>query len=245
MVNERKRHEEMDLKEFEDSLVCLTSFLKRDGFYAKPNRLELHVFGKLVDYESQIEIIMKRIKQDIKEETRSTKSIFDAMKAEKEIDDKIARKSMHALEKLMLDLSDFFVYTRMFLDTLTMSIKLTLKKSGTKNADLLKHSVKCLLNPKSMRIYKEKIDCHFFTGLEQHLTWVRTFRESRDGLVHQYYHFVFTSTRAGKKGFEIMDLKKASWGTVTVKEIMPELQQTVDNLSELIKYLTAELPRVS
>jgi hypothetical protein len=233
----------MELEEFQESLLRLTSFLRSGGFFATPNRLEAHVFGRLVDYEGQIPIILHRIEQDIEDHQLSTKISFESMKAVKELDDTVIKDGIVALEKLMLDLSDFYVYTRIFLDALALTVKLSFKKSGNKNADLMKHTIKCLLNKQTLNIYKQKIDQRFFVGLEQHLSWITDFRDSRDGLVHQYHHFVFTYTKQGEMGYDIMDLTKISWGTESVKAIMPEIKKHVDDLTKLLNYLQSQLPR--
>src|SRR4030066_1720300 len=103
--------------------------------------------------------------------------------------------------------------------------------------------VSCLLNEKQMKAYKEKIDPIFFGNLEKHLSWIRTLRDSRGDLVHDYYHIVSTATKQGDLGFEIMDRKKPFWGTETVKGISVEIQTAIDNITDLMDFLSINLPQ--
>lgn len=147
------------------------------------------------------------------------------------------------LPKIMLDLSDFYVYTRIFLDTLTVCIKRSFKRAGNKNWNVMEHSINSLLNVNKMQTYTRKIDFHFFNGLEKKLFWIPDFKKFRDGLLHQYFHFVFTSTRKGDLGYDIMDRTKTSWGTDTVRSILTELQNTIAYVTDLVEYLSKNLPR--
>ena len=143
----------------------------------------------------------------------------------------------------MLDLSDFHIYTRIFLDTLTVCIKRSFKSAGNEKWDIMEHSINCLLNKDKLQKYKREIDLDFFKNLEKKLAWIDNFRNTRNGLLHKYHHFVFTSTRQGELGYDIADRIKTSWGTDTVKGILSEVQNVIDRLTDLIEYLLTNLPR--
>ena len=101
----------------------------------------------------------------------------------------------------------------------------------------MEHSLSCLLNKNKLKNYKDKIDLQFFTGLEKQLNRIETLRDSRDGLIHFQHYFVFTTTKQGELGYDIMNREKVEWGTETVKSVYVEVQTVINNLSELMQYL--------
>ena len=84
--------------------------------------------------------------------------------------------------KLTIDLSDFYLYSRIFLDTLATCIYLSFRVSGNKKAGLLGQRIKFFIDGRKMETYKNEIDRQFFNGLEEKLHWVNDFRKSRDEL---------------------------------------------------------------
>jgi len=232
----------MELKRFDESFSNLTKMFKK-GFYKKPTKIEIDVFSKIIDFQLQALIITSRLEEDITEEMAHTQYIFKCHKENIKPSNSEFKKSIIILFKLMLDLSDFYIYTRMFLDALTVGIRLSFINAGNKNACIMEHSVKCLLNEKNMKTYKEKIGQNFFDNLEKHLSWIRNLRESRNGLVHYYHHFVFTTTRQDKLGYDIMDREKDEWGIDTVKGVSNEIQTVINSLTDLMEYLHTNLPK--
>ena len=232
----------MELERFEKAFSELTDFLEEKGFYREPNRFELDVYGKITDYWLEAIIITERLEEDIANSKSYTKYVFNSLRDGKDIDNEESQKSILNHMKLRVDLTDFFIHTRLFLDALTVGVKLSFLKAGNKNANNMEHSLSCLLNSKLLT-YKSKIDMQFFTGLERHLNWISTLRDSRDGLVHFYHYLVFTDTKQGELGFDIMDRNKIEWGTNTVKSIIGEVQTVINNISELMEYLSNNLPQ--
>ena len=200
------------------------------------------VFVKLVNYGFEIEIITSRLEEEIAYADSLIKSIFLDFKRSKEVDEDKMKEYVMTLAKIRLDLSSFYFFTRIFLDALTMCIKLSFKSAGNKKWNAMKGSG-YLLDKKTLETYKKEIDFDFFEGLEEKASWIRDFKKSRDGLTHRYFYFVFTKTKEGALGYDIMDREKTSWGTETVKGILKELQKTIDNLSDLMEYLSKNLPR--
>jgi len=233
----------MNFERFERQYSNLVNLFREKGFYKKPNKFEGSVFVKFVNYGFEREIITSRLEEEIAYSELLIKSIFTDFKRSKEVNNSKMEEYVVTLAKIRLDLSDFYAYTRVFLDTLTMCIKLSFKSVGNKKWNAIKNSIKCLLNEKKLQTYKKEIDFDFFEGLEEKVSWIRDFKNYRDGLTHKYFYFVFTKTREGDLGYDIMDRKKISWGTETVKGILIELQNIVDNLSDLMEYLSKNLPR--
>jgi len=226
----------MNLERFERQYSNLANLFKERGLDKKP------IFVKFVNYGFEAKIITSRLEEEIAYATSLLKSIFSDVKRKEVNEDKIKEYVM-TLAKIRLDILDFYTYTRIFLDTLTVSIKLSFKCVGNKKWNLMKNSVKCLLNEKKLRTYKKEIDSDFFEGLEEKVSWIRDFKNHRDGLTHRFSYLVFSNTREGGLGYDIMDKTKESWGTDTVKGVLKELQNIIDNLSDLMEYLYRNLPR--
>ena len=231
----------MELERFEKAFSKLTDLFSEQGFYNNPNRFEIDVYGKIIDYELQALIITERLEEDISNDKSHTKYVFGSLEEGKDINDDEMKKDILNHVKLNLDLSDFYIYTRLFLDALTVGIKRSFLYTGNKYKCMIGDSVSCLLNS-NMQTYKEQIDPVFFGNLEKKLAWIKDFREARIGLVHKYHHFVFTTTRQGELGYDIMDREKVEWGTDTVKSISAEVQTVINNLCELLEYLYDCLP---
>lgn len=233
----------MNLERFENAISSLRNLFEEEGFYKEPNKFEIDLFGKLIDYHSQVLIITSRLEEDVAGHDSLKEYVIKCAMEKREISEVEMKKYGSTLPKLMLDLSDFYIYTRIFLDALAVCIKRSFKSAGYKDWGIMQHNINSLLNEKKMQTYKSKLDSHFFAGLEKKLSWITNFRDSRDGLIHKYYHFVFTSTRKGDLGYDIMDRIKTSWGTDTVKGILSELQKTIGNITDLMEYLLKNLPR--
>jgi len=232
----------MDFERFEEEFSNLKAVFKQKGFAQKPNASGQNVFSKFLDYHLQVLIITSRLEQGIVDHDSFSKYIFECLKNKIEPSDAEMENSILTFGKIMLDLSDFYIYTRSFLDTLTMCIKLSFKRAGNRKWKSMKNSMKGLLNARKMEVCKKEIDFSFFEGLEERISWILDFKKSRDGLLHKYYHFVFTKTRKGEYGYDIMNGTKTSWGTDTVRGILTEVQSVIDNLSDLMEYLSGNLP---
>ena len=181
----------MDFVRFEREFSDLVELFKIQGFYKNANRFEADVFARFLDYHSEVSIITSRLEEEIAWYESFKKYVFTCVKEKREIRDSEMEKYMLCIPKLMLDLSDFYIYTRIFLDTLTVCIRLSFKNAGNKNWNIIERSVNCLLNENKMQTYKSKIDLGFFEGLEKKLAWISDFRKSRDGLLHKFHHLLW------------------------------------------------------
>jgi len=128
---------------------------------------------------------------------------------------------------------------------ITISIKHSFRSAGNKNWQLLKNSVSCLLKNKQLQKYKREIDFDFFEGLEKKVAWIHDFKESRDKLIHHKSHLGLSTTNEGRLGYDVVGAGDDSWGRNTVKDIFEGLQDLIDNLSDLMKYLSRNLPSAS
>jgi hypothetical protein len=239
-----KEEVKMDLRKFNDSLDELSNMLGDEGFLLETSKeFDYAVYFRIIEFREQMLIITSRLEGDVSEINALTQYAFDCVKRGKKVETNWIDKLLFSMSKLALDFSDFYIYTRMFLDALTVVIKLTFRCVGKKSADKIAHSVSCLLNEEKLKMYKEEIDSSFFDNLKRHLEWIKKLRESRDGLVHKFSHFGFSQTGETDLTYNIVGASKLEWNSDTSMGILTDIQNAVNNLTDLIEYLLASLPR--
>jgi hypothetical protein len=131
----------------------------------------------------------------------------------------------------------------MFLDEIIISIKYCFKSAGYKNWQLLENSVKCLLNKNKIERYKKEIDYDFFEELKEKINWIYDFKKSRDTLIHHHSELLILTDKEGKLGFKVSKIKDQTWKRSSFNNIFRVLQTTINDLSDLITYLSKNLPR--
>jgi len=188
------------------------------------------------DFDSEIEIITKRIEKELTEFVKSEKMLLNLWKKDEEHKsiDRLLPKTLKLFIKLRLDIKDFFIHTRMFLDIIARIVKVSYGKKGMQLNDSMSGLLK---NEKSIEINKS-----FFKELREKMNWYNDFvREGRDIIVHKRGHLVFTNTKDGKFGFDILKRLDSTWGTETVNSIEDFIDKSLENLSEVLDYLTENL----
>lgn len=233
----------MNFQGFDREFTNFMNFFKKEGFHKSPSEFEKTLYAKLLSYSFEVRIITSRLEEEIPHFEALSRIIFQSMKSKKKPDELVLERLTMTFAAIMLDLSDFYIYTRIFLDSLTMSIKRSLRSAGNKNWVIMKNSVSGILNEKKLQTCKDKINLQFFKGLENKVAWIHEFKRLRDKLIHQHSLFVFATTRKGKLGYGMTDGTE-SWGTETVIGIFTGLQSTIDNLSDLMEYLSRNLPKM-
>lgn len=73
----------MNFERFEREFSRLRDLFKERGFYKEPNRFEIDLFGRFLDYHSQVIIITSRLEEDIAEHDSFTKYVFRSMRDKK------------------------------------------------------------------------------------------------------------------------------------------------------------------
>lgn len=233
----------MNFERFEKHFSSLVNLFRSEGFYKEPSTFEVDLYGKFLDYNVWVKIIVSRLESEIKEFSSLNKSFLERFRKGREPSLALTEELITTLSKIQLDLSDFYIHTRIFLDTLNMCIKYSLKNAGNKKWNVMTNSIKGLLNERKIQTYKKEIDSRFFGGLENKVSWIRDLKDSRDKLLHQYHHFVLTDTRQGELGYDLIGKIGRIWGTETVKPVLKELQSFIDKMAELMGYLHKNLPR--
>jgi hypothetical protein len=235
----------MEFKEFDDAFDAFVSLYRgsKDNSQA-PNIFDIFkkpdIYAKLLDYYFNIKTISTRLEEDIKEY-----SIFDKQFMEKLLTNQdgiqLLENLPNTLAKLNLDVTDFYIHTRIFLDALYMSIKSFLTYAGNKQAILMKDNFSAFLDKEKMLEYKNKIDSAFFGNLEQKVSCFREFTSSRNKIVHRCNSF-FIAEIGGKSGKDLYGKVGTVWGSQTIKPILAEFQVDINNLSSLMRFLANNLP---
>ena len=234
----------MNFEKFEREFSDLANLFKYEGFYNKrSSNYEEDLYGKFLEYRFIIRIITSRLESDISEFIPLDNSLLESLGKSPELDLDKAEQLTTVLSKINLDVSDFYIYTRIFLDTLNMCIRHSFKHTGNKKWGVMTPSITGLLNENKMRTYKREIDFQFFEGLENKVSWIHNLKKPRDHLVHGQHHFVLTDTRQGEMGPDLIGKVKRIWGTEKVKPVLRELQGILGNISDLMNYLHKNLPR--
>jgi len=236
----------MNFERFEREFFNLANLFRKEGFFKRgmlaSDFEEVDLYAKFLDYQLYLRIIASRLESEITEFISMNDSFLDYRRGIQPNLEK-AEALITVLSQISLDFSDFYIHTKIFLDILTMCIRMSFKNAGNRNWKVIGDNISELLNERKMQTYKRQIDLRFFEGLEKEISWVYYLRESRNKLVHRLPHFVYTNTRQDEKGYDLIGKVGQTWGAETVKPILEEVQGFLDNLSDLMRYLYESLPR--
>lgn len=219
----------MDFSDFDRSFDKLETVLSE--MTAKGKKAErTEIYGSYLDYHEEIKAIVQRIETEIQEFTTSTQKKLKALQEGEEIADEWSTTSMEYLVQIRLDVKSFFIFTRIFLDTLARIIRMHYGAKGHQlpwnMPDLIKHKT------------LEKIDSKFAEGLKHRMSWMDDFVKKRVEIEHYLGDMRSTQTRDGKFGFDILGLRTPqSWGTHTVQPITDYMHETLHSLSAVISHI--------
>jgi len=222
----------MGIKDFSNLLHKFSDILKQSPLMDNPKFNACHMNAS--DFNYEIEIIIDRVKNDLNEFDKTCKKMLLLVKKEKKVTKRLGMNAIMLLFKSRLDIKDFYMHTRIFLDVLCKIIKIFYGKRGKQLPESMS---KLLKNKKSL-----DVDNKFFTGLRKEMTWYDDFvEEGRDRIVHKLAQFRFANTKEGKSGFQILKSFNETWGTKTVKSIENFIDNTLSDLTKLIDYLIRNL----
>ena len=196
----------MNLDVFFSEYQALANHLKESSFDKMSGRA-LACRISYLEFGDEIKIITDRIKNESEEFQNVTSLILEKI-GENEKIEKEAEKALDLFSKLKLDIKDFYLHTKIFIDTLYRIAKIIYGKSDDRYYDF----------KKKLKNFKD-------------------FREKRNKITHELAQLKFTTTKEGKFGFDIPHSFNASWGTNTVNSINDFVVTTLKNLSNIIKYL--------
>ena len=203
---------------------------------AQKTHYRITVYGDYFDYNGQIKSIVGRIEDESQKFVSFSKQVFTEMGKEKPNNELLLQLGDN-LVLLRLDIESFYIFTRMFLDTLARVVRLLYGKNG----EQLPTSMTDLLKSKKF----EGLDNNFSSGLREKMSWYDDFTLTRDNIVHFLGSMVSTPTRDGSLGFGILGVKdEPSWGTDTMKPIIRYVEDILNRLSEVILCISNMTPQL-
>jgi hypothetical protein len=205
--------------------------LLRDKLDDGKNPQKLDVYGSYLSYGDEIKVIVDRIEAETQKDMTLSKTLHETLQKGEEPDEKWGKESIKNWILITLDIKSFFIFTRIFLDTLAWIIKQYYGKTGDQLSSDMRKLVK-----------STKFDDDFAKGLKSRMQWIEDFVKTRVKIEHYLGGIRSTTTKNGKFGFDIHSSKtRHDWGTDTVESITDYIGETLNNLSEAISYIHSKI----
>jgi hypothetical protein len=202
----------------------------RDRLGNGKNTKKLDIYGSYLGYSDEIKVIVDRIEVETQKNIILSKRLFEELQKGKEPDEKLGIEAIKNWILITLDIKSFFIFTRIFLDTLAWIIKQYYDKKG--------YHLPCRMRKLVKSEKLRKLDSDFAKGLKDRMQWIDDFVETRVEIEHYLGSIYSTTTKNGKFGFDILGLRtRHDWGTDTVESITDYIRETLHNLSEVILYI--------
>jgi len=219
----------MDFSDFDKCFNELRTVLRNRLGNGK-NTEKSDIYGSYLHYGDEIKVIVDRIETETQKDMTLTKSLFDVLQKGEKPDDQLGIEYLKNLIIISVDIKSFFIFTRIFLDTLARIIKQYYGKEGNQLPWRMQKLVKS-------KKFKE-LDSDFAKELEDRMRWMDDFVKTRVEIEHYLGNIYSTHTRNGKFGFDILGLRtRRYWGTDTVESITDYIKEALHNLSEVISYI--------
>ncbi len=191
----------------------------------------LDVYSHYNDSVDSIKIIVERIEKESIASTTFNEQIFKMIKNGKP-DNEFFENLIKNHIKLTVDIKSFFIFTRIFLDTLAQVVRISFGRKGKQ------------LSPRITELVEDKkhvlseLDSDFTNELTKKMSWMNDFVKKRVELEHYLGGIRSTMTRDGDFGFDILSSReRRSWGTNTVVSITDYIKSTIYNLSEVVLFI--------
>lgn len=223
----------MDWNNFDECYEKLRIVL-RELVSDRKDANKIDIYGSYLDYAEEIRLVVQRIETEAQELMELTKKTMDMLRASEELDKALSAerfaKEVEKLTSLRLDIKSFFIFTRIFLDTLARIIGLCFDK---KDRQQLPRSMTKLVGHKKLM----ELDSSFAQGLKDKILWFDNFRRQRVEIEH-FLGSIRSTTMDEKFCFDILGSRiRRSWGSSTVASITDYMEGILRNLSELILHI--------
>ncbi|MGA2768679.1 MAG: hypothetical protein ABSF24_10255 [Candidatus Bathyarchaeia archaeon] len=226
----------MDWSDFDENYTQLKNVL-RDLIGNSENVDEHNIYEGYLGYRDEVKIIVERIEEETQVHMKMFREVSGMIEKEEEPNGLLdAFLNYHSL--IRLDVKSFFIFTRIFIDTLARIVKL---RFGEKGKNLPWRMRKLLKNEEFLAL-----DPDFAEEFKSKMSWMTDFIETRDEIEHYLGNpRWYTVTGDGKFGFIIQgssDRNTPFLGINKVDSIADFMEKILSNLSEVILFIRCRFP---
>lgn len=185
------------------------------------------IYVNYLKFDSDMKSIVQRIEVEIQKSLDiSEKMIVSFAERKEEPTNELLLEDRNNLKLLRLDIKSFFIFTRIFLDTLARVVRLFFGKEGNQ----LPWDMKRLVGHKLLK----KLDSEFAEGLKDRMLWMDCFVKRRVEIEHYLGNIPSTTISDGKFGFHIHSSRVRGDAVESITDYMEEI---LSNLSEVFLYI--------
>jgi len=185
----------MDWSNFDESYIRLKMVL-RDLIGDGKDEHKLDIYGNYLTYGHEVKIIVERIEKETQGYIKLIREISEMAQRGEEPNEKSLDVFVDYHSLIRLDIKSFFIFTRIFIDTLAKVVRLRFGGEGKQlpltMTQLLNHDKFLTLDP------------DFAEGFKSKMSWMTAFVETRVEIEHYLGNILrYTTTREGKFGFAL------------------------------------------
>jgi len=228
----------MDWNEFDKCFVKLKVILREMLFADEGSSYKRRVYGSYLGFGSDVKIIVQRIETEIQKSMEINKKlrvyalahIRSTASEEEESEERLVMESDNMFKLLTLDIKSFFIYTRIFLDTLARIVRLCFGKEG----DQLPTDMRELVKHRKL----EEFDSDFAKGLKDKTSWMTSFRNRRVEIEHYLGDIPSATIESGKFWFQIVGAKEGKKSETHVRESATDyIEEVLSKVSKVILHI--------
>lgn len=221
----------MDWSDFDESYIRLKNVL-RDLIGDGKDEHRLDVYGNYLTYGREVKIIVERIEKETQGYIKLIREISEMAQRGEEPKEKSLDVFVDYHSLIRLDIKSFFIFTRIFIDTLAKIVRL---RFGGEGKQLPPTMTKLLNHDKFLTL-----DPHFAEEFKSKMSWMNTFVETRVEIEHYLGNILrYTTTREGKFGIALQgsrSRKNLFPVTDKVESITEYMEEILSKLSKVIQY---------
>jgi hypothetical protein len=209
----------MDSSDFDDAFSRLKALLRDridDNFELK------RIYGKYLDYDGEVEVISKRIDGEIQRSRELNRMLSQLIRQGQEPSSGLYSEIELNFVSIRLDIESFFIFTKIFLDTLASIIRFSFGNRLPQRMNMLIGHEK-----------GSELDRAFFEGLESKMSWFKDFKKTRDTIVHELGRIA----RMIVDGEDLCVVFKSRQANDVQCHIVEYVPKVLRNLSEIILYV--------
>lgn len=228
----------MDWTNFDECFGKLKTILRKMLFGDEGNRDKREIYGGYLGFGSEIKIIIQRIEAEIQKSMEINEQlheyafarIMNTERGQEELEGKLVMEGDRMFKLLTLDIKSFFIFTRIFLDTLARIVRLCFHEKGWQ----LPPNMKDLVGHEKL----EELDSDFAEGLKNRMLWMTSFVERRVEIEHHLGSIPSATMKNGKFWFQIIGSEVRKKRETHTKESATDyIDEILSNVSDVILYI--------